>query len=254
MHWNRLLGAYTRSSFLVWLAWRSFGFTLTANQAVPPLIGLAVWTAAAPGAEMASYYVVLLFVRLMTVSYENHTFSERIYSGDLADDLLRPHPVVLQPLGENVAIRIWHVIIALPLLLLVTWLAPVRVAWSDLALAFPALVLAAVIRFLYTYTLALSAFWTERAHSVVGMGSTLLFLLGGEAAPVAVLPGGVRAWAEALPFRAMMGFPAELAVGRLPAGAVAVGFMWQLVWLVVFGLLARAVWQAGVRRYTVVGG
>lgn len=250
----RLLEAYIRSSFLVWLAWRSFGFTLTVNQAVPPLIGLAVWTAAVPGTEMASYFVVLLFVRLMTVSYENHTFSERIYSGELADDLLRPHPVVLQPLGENVAIRIWHVIIALPLLLGVVWLAPVQVAWQDLALALPALLLALAIRFLFTYTLALSAFWTERAHSVVGLGSTLLFLLGGEAAPVAVLPEGIRAWAEALPFRAMMGFPAEIATGQLSGRSLVGGYVWQLVWLLVFGWLSRVVWQAGVRRYTVVGG
>lgn len=250
----RILGEYVRSFFLLWLSWRSFAFTLVVNQAVTPLIGLAVWSTALPGRGLTAYYVALLFVRLFTVSYENHTFSERIYNGDLADELLRPHSVVLQPLGENLALRIWHLLIGLPLLVGVLFMVPLDLRWSDLLLALPALLLAAVLRFLYTYALALTAFWTERAHSVVALGGTLLFLLGGEAAPVALLPDGLRPWATALPFRAMSGFPAELAVGQLGLPETLVGYLWQLLWLVVLLLTCTAVWRAGVRRYTVVGG
>ena len=251
----RVLGAYAHRSFLQWLAARSFVVTLVANQLAPPLIGLAVWTTALPRVgDIASYYVVLLFVRLLTVSYENHTFSGRIYNGELADDLLRPHPVVLQPIGDNIAVRLWHLLIGLPLLLATLLLAPVHVRAGDIALALPALLLAAVLQFLFTYILALSAFWTERVHGVVGVGATLIFLLGGVAAPIALLPVGVRPWGEALPFRAMMGFPVEVAVGSLSRGGIVGGYLWQAAWAVVFVPLSVALWRRGVRRYTAVGG
>lgn len=250
----RVLGEYVRNAFLVWFGWRMFAFTLVANQAVPPLIGLAVWSAALPGRGLTDYYVAMLFVRLLTVSYENHTFSGRIYSGDLADDLLRPHPVVLQPLGQNLALRVWHLLIALPLLVVLLLLVPLEIRAGDVALALPALLLAAVLRFLFTYALALTAFWTERAHSVVTLGGTLLFLLGGEAAPISLLPPALYPVAVALPFRAMSGFPAELMTGQLSLPAVGVGYLSQLIWLVALAAICTAVWRAGVRRFTAVGG
>lgn len=235
MHGSRLLAAYVRSAFLTWLAWRSFAFTLVANQAVTPLIGLAVWSTALPGRGLTEYFVILLFVRLLSVSYENHTLSTRIYSGELADDLLRPHPVIFAPLGENLAIRAWHVLIGLPLLGAVLLFVPLRLSWVNIGLALPALVLAALLRFLFTYTLALSAFWTERADSTVRLGGILLFLLGGEAAPIALLPEGLQPWAAALPFRAMVGFPAEIATGQLSGSVMLVGYLWQLLWVGVLG-------------------
>ncbi|MEN9933791.1 MAG: hypothetical protein RLZZ387_370 [Chloroflexota bacterium] len=250
----RLLVAYVQRFLLLWLAYRSFAYTLVANQAVTPLIGLAVWSAALPAANLSTYYVALLFTRLVTVSYENHTFSSRIYNGELADDLLRPHAVVLAPLGENLAIRVWHLAIGLPALVAVWLVAPVRLTPPDVLLALPALVGAAALQFLFTFTLALSAFWTERAHGVVGIGGTLVFLLGGEAAPVPLLPEAIRPIGEALPFRAMHGFPAEVASGLLAPGEVLVGYGWQALWLVIFGLAAALVWRGGVRRYTAVGG
>ncbi|MFZ5827451.1 MAG: ABC transporter permease [Bacillota bacterium] len=251
----RLLWAYIGRYFLTWLAWRSFAFTLVANQAVTPLIGLAVWSTALPDRpELTRYYLCLLLARLVTVSYESHTFSTRIYGGDLVEDLLRPHPPIIAPLAENLAIRVWHLIIGAPVLLVVLLVTGPGIELGSVAVALPAMGLAAAIRFLFTYLLALSAFWTERAHAMVSFGSTLIFLLGGEAAPLQMLPAALQPWAGALPFRAMNGFPAELAAGLLSPGEAATGFGWQVIWLLVFAALAAAVWRAGLRRYTAVGG
>jgi ABC-2 type transport system permease protein len=250
-----LLGGYVRYFVLHWLAERSFVCTLVVSRVAPPLIGLAVWCTALPGrSDVATYYAALLLARMLTISYENHTFSGRVYSGELADDLLRPHPVVLRPLGENLAIRLWHGAMVVPLLLLVGLVAPLALAPADVALAVPALLLAAALRFLFTYTLALAAFWTQRAHAVVETGNLLVFLLGGEAAPLPLLPDALRPWAAAMPFRAMSGFPAEVAAGLASGRDVLLGFGSQLAWLVALALAAIWVWRAGVRRYTAVGG
>jgi ABC-2 type transport system permease protein len=133
-------------------------------------------------------------------------------------------------------------------------LTSVRASLTDVVVALPAMLLAAGLRFLFVYALVLTAFWTQRAQAVASMGGLLVFLLGGEAAPIPLLPAEYRAWAAVLPFRAMLGFPAEVAAGLARGPDVLVGYLWQLVWLAVLALVAARVWRVGLRRYTAFGG
>lgn len=220
-----------------------------------PLIGLAVWSVALPShSQIATYYVALLAVQLMTVSYENHTFSNTIYPGAFSQVLLKPQPAVLGPLGTNMAIRLWHLLFGLPLLLLVNVVLSTTWDVRLIVLALPALLGALILRFLFTYVLALSAFWTEQAHGVVALSETVIFLLGGSAAPIILLPPDLRAFAEVLPFRALLGFPAEIMSANLDGTQILVGYGWQVLWISLFWLLVVAVWRAGIRRYTAIGG
>lgn len=251
----RLVGIYISRSFLQWMALRGFLVTLVIGQCVTPVLGLAVWSAALPGSDSVSaYYLALLLVQLMTVSYENHTLSNGIYAGSISHDLVRPQAPVLGTIGENCALRIWHVLIGLPLLAIIWLVTGVAFEASAALLALPALVFAAMLRFLFMYTLALSAFWTQQAHGAVGFGETLIFLIGGSAAPLALFPGTFQAIGELLPFRAMLGLPAEIATGTLDREQVLTGYAWQIVWTVAFTVVAVIVWHRGVRRFTAVGG
>lgn len=252
---SQLVAAWARLYFLSWLAGRSWTLSLVAYRVVPPLIGLAVWRTALPGRpDIAGYYVVLLFVRLVVDSPENYTVSPRIYDGSLTEDLLRPRPVVLNPLGWNLGIRAYNLVIVAPIAVLVGLLVGANLRPTKLLLAVPALVLAATIRFLFTYTLALTAFWTQRADAVVNGGQVLIFLLGGEAAPLLFLPRQLRLFAAVLPLRFMIGFPAEVASGLSRGPAIWHGYAVQAAWVAAALVLNRWVWQAGLRRYTAVGG
>jgi ABC-2 type transport system permease protein len=111
------------------------------------------------------------------------------------------------------------------------------------------------LRFLFTYLLALSAFWGEQAFGIVGFGEVLIFLLGGSAVPIELFPENLRLLGQALPFRGMLGFPSEIASGNVNGlSSLITGFGWQLLWIGVCALMVRVCWQAGIRRYTAVGG
>lgn len=251
----QLVSGYIRRSFLEWTAFRSFLFTIVVNQAVTPVLGLALWSAALPDQPgISTYYVALLAVQLVTSSQEYYSVTLRIYEGGLNEDLLRPHPVVISALGENIAFRAWNLLMGLPLIAIAMMFAGVSLDFPDVLMAIPAFVLAATLKFLFVYVLALSALWSEQASAIGEFGSTLIFLLGGIAAPVIVLPERIRPIGEALPFRAMLGFPAEIASGSLSTTQVLEGYGWQALWTAAFVPIAVLVWKAGVRRYTAVGG
>lgn len=255
MRWFTLLSAYTRQSFLQWWAHRSFLFTLVVNQAIAPFLGLAVWSVALPDrTDISAYYIALLATQLLTVSYEYHTVTVGIYEGSMTDILLRPHQAFLAPLGESTAVRIWHFLVGVPVIVLAVLVTKTSFIFGDVLAALPALLLAALLRFLFVYMLALSALWIQQAGAVTEYGTTAIFLLGGMAAPIMVFPPGLRSIVEVLPFRAMLGFPAEVASGGLSSAQVLAGYGVQLLWMALMLGMASWVWSRGVRHYTAVGG
>jgi ABC-2 type transport system permease protein len=245
-----LLGFRLRQEVLEWSGAWWFLMTLVVQAVVAPLIGLFVWSAVYPDdPAIARYYVAVILVTLMTESFEQHTFSERIYNGTLSHELLRPQPVVVGVIGMNLAIRAWLTLLGAPIVLLTGIALQVGFDWWAVARSTPYLVLAAVLVFLWTFLLSLTAFWTDRVHAVVGFGSQLVFLFGGTAAPIGLLPDGLRRVAEVLPFYGMSGLPAEIAADTRGGGALG----YQLVWVVVLVGVVMVLWRAGVRRYTAVG-
>jgi ABC-type uncharacterized transport system permease subunit len=243
--WRQVIGWSGAWWFLV---------TLVIGQAVAPLLGLFVWRhVPGAGADVGSYYLAVICVALMTASFENHTFAQSIYSGDVAAALLRPQPPVIGPLGENLAIRLWMVLLGIPLITLVGLAVGARFTPLALLVALPALAIAAALRFLFVWTLAMVAFWTERVHAVVAFGGVLIVLLGGSAVPNALLPDPLRTVAQILPFRSMLGFPAELAAGTLTPAGAATGYAISVVWTAALGWCAVGAWRLGIRRYSTVG-
>ncbi|SDS71450.1 ABC-2 family transporter protein [Microlunatus soli] len=249
-----LLGLSAWRSCLDQWTWRSFLLTLIINQAVAPIIGFAVWRAVTPGdPEIANYFLALLIIQLATVSYEDHTVASAIFSGDLAGDLLQPQPILIPFLGTNLALRFWHLVIGVPLVIVLGLLTGTAPRPATLLAALPALLLAGMLRFLFTTTVALTAFWTDQARNVVGFANTIIALAGGIAAPVFLLPSGLADVARLLPFWAMLGLPAEIAAGVLPRSELIAGHLVLLGWLLVAGVLARLTWRSGLRRFSAVG-
>jgi ABC-2 type transport system permease protein len=243
-----------KRTYLDWAGTSWFALTLMSGQVVAPLIGLFVWSSVFPkDPGITAYYIALMVVQLMSASYENHTFSESVYDGNVSHELLQPKPVVLGPLGSNLAVRLSLCLLGFPLVFVTALLLHVSYAASAVLLAIPAVAMAMLLRFLFTWTLAMTAFWTERVHAVTSFGGVLIFLLGGSAAPVMFLPEPFGSIAAALPFRAMLGFPAELATRNVSGTDVLLGFGYQLGWAAVLSVIAVALWRAGVRRYTAVG-
>jgi ABC-2 type transport system permease protein len=164
------------------------------------------------------------------------------------------HPIV-GDVAENLAYKTHTTpLLALATLALAVTFTPrfETPLWAVAASA-PALLLAFVVRFVNTWTVALSAFWLTRIDAVAQGYLAVLLFLGGEAAPLALLPGWAQAVAWVSPFPWMVGFPAELLAGRLTPAQALAGIGMQLLWTALSILLAWACWRAALRRYTAAG-
>jgi ABC-2 type transport system permease protein len=256
--------ALVKSTWLSWMQYRGFFFLLAFGWMIPPLIYLFVWSAAAKGeavggitrGEFAAYYLALILVNQLTYSQTNWTVGDVIRSGDLNAWLLRPMLPLFHAVSSEIAGKVVYMSFVIPVTAVLS--VVLRPSWSislESALAFvPALVFAWALRFFWGYWLALLAFWATRADALLAAQDALVFLLGGQVAPAALLPGATRALAALMPFRYMLGFPVEVLTGQLDRHGLLLGFAVQGTWLTVALLLSGIMWRKGLRHYTAVGG
>ncbi len=256
--------ALVRASWASWLQYRSFFFILAFGWMIPPLIYLFVWSTAASGrtigglsqGQFVGYYLVLILVNQITYSQTNWTVGDLIRYGEFNHLLTRPLHPLFDTLGREVAGKVVYMAFDVPVVaVLVLLLKPELHPSLQEGLAFvPALLLAWGLRFCWGYALALLAFWATRADALLAVQDSLVFLLAGQVAPVALLPGILHTAAVVLPFRYMAGFPVEILTGQVPPGELGMGFAIQAGWLALAMACAAALWRWGVRRYAAVGG
>lgn len=256
--------ALIKRTWLSWVQHRSFFFLLAFGWMIPPLIYLFVWSTAAGGSTVGgmtrgafvAYYLVLILVNQLTYAQTNWTVGDTIRMGGMNTLLLRPLSPIFDALSSEVAGKVVYMLFVIPVTgLLALVLRPELHLTLPAALAFvPALALAWALRFFWGYTLALLAFWATRADALLALQDALIFLLAGQVAPTAILPGALQKAAQLLPFRYMVGFPVEVLTGQLSRAQTLTGFAFQAGWLAVTLVLFSLTWRAGIRRYEAVGG
>ena len=256
--------ALIKNTWQSWLQHRGFFFLLAFGWMLPLLVYLFIWSAAAGGGSvggltrdaLAGYYLLLILTNQLTYTTANWTVGDIIRYGGISRWLLQPISPLYQALSSEIAGKVVFMLFSIPVTgLMALILRPqVNLTWENGLLFLPALLAAWALRFFWGYWLALLAFWSARADSLLALQDTLVFLIGGHLAPFALLPSWLQGPAKVLPFRYMAAFPVEVLTGQLERGEVLVGFGIQIAWGVLAFLLYRLVWTRCVRHYEAVGG
>jgi len=244
-----------RAALLIWL----LGLLLE------PTVYLVVWTTVAnsqggsvggfTAADFAGYFVVLMIVNQLTFDWHAFFMEWRVRTGDLSPMLLRPVHPIHNDVAENLTFKVLTFTIVAPVAVFLVLTFGARIEpqpWQLLAFI-PALVLAMILRFVLEWCVGILAFWVTKMGAVSQAYWVTTLFLSGQIAPLSLLPPVVQTLATALPFRWMVSFPVELALGRLSAEQVLVGYLAQVFWIGVALVILRVFWRAGIKRYAAVG-
>jgi ABC-2 type transport system permease protein len=233
---------------------------------VTPTISLSIWVSIAGvngsvGSfgrdEFIAYYLLVMVVNVITNEGVVYDFAWRVQSGDLSNELLLPvHPMLTNVLVRQIAAKLLNLLIVTPLFVVLMLVFQPNISTTPGAVALGALasVIGAVVYFLFGAIIAALAFWTTRVFWIAEFfGFALWRMLSGELVPLPLLPGPLRAIAEALPYHLGLYFPVQIIMNKLGPGEIARGFALQALWIVILGVVFALQWRAGVRRYSAVG-
>jgi ABC-2 type transport system permease protein len=226
-----------------------------------PFILMGVWMEAAQGnqfglgpLEFARYFLAAFITRQFTIVWVIWDFEKEVLSGRLSNNLLQPIDPVWRHFAAHFSERFARLPFAVALVGLFFLLYPQSFWVPNLTtiLVFLGVVFFAfALRFLIQHTLAMCAFWTERASALEEFWSLFYLFLSGLIAPLEVFPPTIREIALWTPFPYLVHFPASLLAG-LPVD-VGRGVLMMLTWSLLFLGLNRWLWRKGLKEYSGMG-
>ncbi len=262
------LAAYYRrqfaSSLAANLAYRGAVAIWVVTSIIQPLVFIVVWrTVAGTGRtggytaeQFVGYFLVMMVVDHLTFIWHMWEFEYRIRTGAFSPLLLRPVHPIHNDICENVTYKLVGLVGICPAAVALALIFHADLSLTSLGsvLAFlPALLLAMVLRFIVEWCVALSAFWLTKVSAMNAVFFSLFTFLGGQFAPLSVLPGWMQTVAAWTPFPWTLAFPTEVLLGRRSGGDLLVGYAAQLIWITIAVLVLRLLWTRATRRYSAVG-
>ncbi len=181
---------------------------------------------------------------------------QRVREGQIAVDLARPVPfpgqLVAQHVGGTIGV-LPLVVVALPVALVAGSLRPPPSVESA-AFYLVSLVLAYVVMALMGLLLGFVAFWTLETTGMLAIFRFANLFFAGGLVPLQFFPPPLLAIAELLPFQTQAAIPVSLYLGRLEGTDALRALAIQLLWVVILGAIAAAVWRRAVTKIVVQGG
>lgn len=201
------------------------------------------------------WYLVYTEAIMLAFPRFDDTISEEVKSGEIAYRLLRPMEYLAfhqaAYLGEMVFRFAANLVVGAG----VAWATMGPPPW-ELAAVPAVLVLTAgamILSFWTFVSLALLAFWVEETRPFFWIYHKMLFTVGGLLVPNDLFPGWLKTIADWLPFGSILYAPARLTV-RWEPGLALHTLAVQAAWCALAVLLARSLFQRGVRQLDVNGG
>ncbi|PRX98710.1 ABC transporter permease [Allonocardiopsis opalescens] len=216
--------------------------------------GLAGWDAAD---AVAFVFVAQALIGVVAPFGPSLEIGERIRTGDVAIDLIRPVALpawwLAQDLGRAAFGAVFRGVptFAVGALLFTLTLPDGPAQWLAFAAA---TLLAALVGFGLRYLYALSAFWVVDDRGVQAVAWLVGPFFSGMFLPLALFPEPLGAVLRALPWSAMVQVPAEVFLGDHTGAGLAAALGFQAAWAAALLLAGRALTATAVRRVVVQGG
>ncbi len=259
--WCRKLLTLTSVNYAYMMEYRAELY-LWALSGVMPFFLMGLWMQASATQHLAQdplsfarYFLAVFIVRQITIVWVVWEVENDVLTGRMSPYLLQP----IDPfwryfaghLGERLA-RFPFIFILIGVFFCIypkAWYLPHPMS---LLLACLAMTAAFILRFVMQYAFAMLTFWTERANAIEDLFFMLYLFLSGFLAPLELFPKQVREFALWTPFPYLIYLPAQL-LTNAPVPNLGRGFLIMLAWTLIFVLIYRVLWRAGLRRFSAMG-
>ena len=209
--------------------------------------------------SMIYYYLLALLVsNLVTPTEDEFQIAADIREGQINALLTKPLSYLAYRFCIFWSGRLVYTAVTLPPIILIFiyfrhYITPPAHALTY-ALTIISILIAALIQFFITYSLAMMAFWILEISTIVFIVYSFEYFLGGQMFPIDIMPAGIQAAMKWLPFYYELFCPIAIFLERLKGPDLLQALAIQVGWLFLTWSAARAMWRRGLGHYQAVGG
>lgn len=204
--------------------------------------------------EFITYIIVSFSLSGVMPASVASALSKDVRNGDLVSLMVKPISIDYYYLFYNIGDAvITGIFMGVPLFAAgYKWLG---IMAPHCALAFAASVaLGFVVVFYLNFIIGQLSFFTTSVVGIVIAYQSVSMFLSGSVFPLSLLPGGVRAVTELLPFKAGFSIPLNIYLGRLSGPEALRGLAFQAAWILVLKWLSDKMYKIGFEKNSALGG
>jgi ABC-2 type transport system permease protein len=208
-------------------------------------------------------YLLLTHISRMFSSMPNLAagISREVREGTLKRYLIQPIDMIAYLLSYRVAHKVAYIVASFLPYALLFGVCQFSLGIFDkfpdpatLAAYAVSLILAFLVGFFFEASVGMIGFWFLEVTSLLYIVMTLNFFISGQMLPLNLLPEPWFSLLKFLPFQYMAYFPAVVFLGKVKGAELWILLLGELLWAVVFMILARVLFRMGLRRYSAFGG
>ncbi|HUE50510.1 MAG TPA: ABC-2 family transporter protein [Candidatus Dormibacteraeota bacterium] len=209
--------------------------------------------------SMIYYYLLAILVsNLVTPTEDEWQIAADIREGQINSLLTKPMSYLAYRFSIFMSGRLVYTFVTLPPIALIFIYFRHYIALPDQPMTYIyaciSMLMAALMQFFITYSLAMMAFWILEISTIVFIVYSFEYFLGGQMFPIDIMPSAIQAVMKWLPFYYELFCPIAIFLGRLQGTQLAQALAIQTGWLLLTWAAARAMWKRGLGHYQAVGG
>ena len=266
----RVYWEFFKNEFQSLLVYRFSTVLALLRGIVGTFIQVAIWKALYRGAtavetalsgsitidDMVTYVILSSVVYIVASSSIVERIDQRIKSGEIAIDFIRPVSFMGQILARVLGANTYRVVVEMiPLLIVAIPVFGIVLPGIEFIPLFTVtLLFGMIIHFLMTYIIGLLGFWymsVWQLNSYLGMA---ISLLSGSFIPLWFFPGFLVSVSSYLPFRLIYFTPISIYLGKIELMEAAALAGQQVIWICILLAAQKLMWSAGVRKIVIQGG
>ncbi|MDQ6765760.1 MAG: ABC-2 family transporter protein [Verrucomicrobiota bacterium] len=209
--------------------------------------------------SMIYYYLLMILVsNLVTPTEDEWQIASDIREGQINSFLTKPLSYLAYRFSIFLSGRLVYTIITVaPIAVIFYYFREHLTVPSDPVVwlgALLSLLMAAMIQFFITYSIAMFAFWILEISTIVFIVYSFEYFLGGQMFPVDIMPPAIQVVMKWLPFYYELFCPITIFMERLKGAQMFQALAIQAGWLLATWATARLMWRRGLGHYQAVGG
>ena len=208
-------------------------------------------------ADMVTYLIVAHAIGRLMAVYISFDIENRLRSGDIALDLLKPvgiqYLLLGRSLGETAADFVFR---TLPVTIIAAAVWGIQPPQSIFSCIFfiCATALGVMLSYAIGYLLGLIGFWIFRTKDMWFLLEVVMRVLGGAFIPYWFLPRWLSNIGKFLPFHLLGYTPVGLYMGKILPGDAVTYFISGTIWVAFLWSLVIVLWKRAVNRLVIQGG
>ena len=242
-------GLASKYALIFWL------FSSLISLTVQYFLWQAVLTGKTNG-EFKQTISYLVLMQLLTVLFPKTSYdvNDKVRSGDIALDLLKPVSIATQLLWESIGYSVVKfAVIGTVDLLICLWLLNFQITLSTILMVLVTIILAYLLYFELELLLGTFSFYTYSIWGISTFKEAILLVLAGNIFPTNFYPAVIKKLAAYLPFQYSFGAVGMLA--QKPSWSLFVQVVLiQLVYIIFFNVLFKFLFKRSVVSTVIQGG